>query len=117
LPLVISSSRSWAIGGLQTYRHSVVRGYDDVGVHVDAVALAHALRLAGACRAFDTQQRLARPIAREAVARGGRAAEHCERELLAVGLLGVALADAVARAAVAREGLLDASCGAGWRRR
>ena len=40
--------------------------------------------------------------------RGGRAAERRERELLAVRLLGIALADAVERAAVAREDLLHA---------
>jgi hypothetical protein len=45
------------------------------------------------------------------VARGGGTAERRERELLAVRLLGVALADAVERAAVAREDLLHALCG------
>jgi len=62
---------------------AVVRWDGDLGVHVDAAALAHALVLAGACWVHDTQQWLARSIASEAVARGRCTAEGRERELLA----------------------------------
>ena len=87
---------------------AVARWDGDLGVHVDAAALAHALGLAGACRVHDTQQWLARSIASEAVARGRCTAEGRERELLADRLHDVALAGSVDRAAVTREDLLHA---------
>ena len=87
---------------------SVTRPYGDASVHIETAALAHALRPARTSQVNDAQQRLARSIARDAVASGGRTTERRERELLAVGLLGVALAGAVDPAAVAREDLLHA---------
>ena len=86
----------------------VTRPDGDAGVHTFAAALAHALRLARTGRINSAQQRLARSIARESIASGGRTTERRERELLAVRLLGVALAGAVDRAAMAREDLLHA---------
>jgi len=53
-------------------RSAVARWDGDLGVYVDAAALAHALALAGACRFHDAKERT---IASEVVARGRCTAE------------------------------------------
>ncbi len=77
-------------------------------MHVDAQGLRERLRLPHRTRLHDPEQRLPRPVAVEAEARGRRAVARGQGELLGpLRVVGVALAGPLGSAAVAREDLLD----------